>query len=86
MEVMTFIMALKVNFPQNVILLRGNHESRVMTNSYNFMKEVVIKYNQNIYERFTDAFDGLPLACLVNKSFFCVHGGISEKMLNVNRY
>lgn len=57
-----------------------------MTNSYNFMKEVVIKYNQNIYERFTDAFDGLPLACLVNKSFFCVHGGISEKMLNVHRY
>lgn len=30
-----------------------------------------------------DAFDALPLACLVNKSFFCVHGGITNKLMNV---
>lgn len=47
------------------------------------MKEVLAKYNQSIYDRFMDAFDALPLACLVNKSFFCVHGGISDKMMNV---
>lgn len=51
-EVMTFVMALKVNYPKNVFLLRGNHESRCMTNSYNFMKEVLSKYNQSVYERF----------------------------------
>lgn len=77
-------MALKVNYPKNVFLLRGNHESRCMTNSYNFMKEVMSKYNQSVYERFMEAFDSMPLACLVNKSFFCVHGGISDKMIEVN--
>ena len=84
-EVMTLIMALKINFPKNVMLLRGNHESRCMTISYNFMKETVDKYNQDIYERFMGAFDCLPLACIVNKKFFCVHGGISEKLLHVIR-
>jgi len=77
-------MALKINYPKNVFLLRGNHESRCMTNTYNFMKETVTKYNQSVYERFMFAFDALPLACLINKSFFCVHGGISDKMMDVN--
>ena len=81
---MTLIMALKINYPKNVFLLRGNHESRCMTNTYNFMKETVTKYNQSVYERFMFAFDALPLACLINKSFFCVHGGISDKMMDVN--
>ena len=31
-----------------------------------------------------EAFDVLPLSCLVNKSFFCVHGGISDKLVNVH--
>jgi serine/threonine-protein phosphatase 2B catalytic subunit len=84
-EVITFIMALKINYPQAIILLRGNHESRCMTITYNFMKEVLLKYNQTTYERFMVAFDALPLVCLVNKHFFCVHGGISDKMMNVRR-
>ena len=29
-------------------------------------------------------FDSLPLVCVVNKAFFCVHGGISDKMVKVD--
>lgn len=54
-----------------------------MTGLYNFMTETLSKYDQNIYERFMNAFDHLPLACLINKRFFCVHGGLSEKMMSV---
>ena len=74
-------MALKVNYPKKVILLRGNHESRCMTSLYNFMTETLSKYGQQIYEKFMLAFDALPLACLVNKKFFCVHGGITDKLI-----
>lgn len=82
-EVMTLIMALKVNYPKNVFLLRGNHESRCMTSLYNFMLETNDKYNQDIYQHFMTAFDNLPLACLVNKTMFCVHGGLSPELLKV---
>ena len=35
-EVITLILALKVNYPDSIFLLRGNHEGRVMTSSFNF--------------------------------------------------
>jgi diadenosine tetraphosphatase ApaH/serine/threonine PP2A family protein phosphatase len=32
-----------------------------------------------------DAFDALPLACIVNEKYFCVHGGISPKAIEVDK-
>lgn len=54
-----------------------------MTSLYNFMTETLSKYGQQVYEKFMLAFDALPLACLVNSKFFCVHGGITDKLLEV---
>lgn len=42
-----------------------------------------MKYDQEVYDRFMEVFDALPLACLVNNIFFCVHGGISDQMIKV---
>lgn len=33
---------------------------------------------------FMDAFDSLPIACIVNQKYFCVHGGITDKMKTVS--
>ncbi len=30
-----------------------------------------------------DMFDFLPLACIVDSKYFCVHGGISPKALDI---
>lgn len=38
-EVMTLVLALKINYPNNIHLLRGNHEGRTMTTFYNFKTE-----------------------------------------------
>lgn len=43
----------------------------------------VKKYDQQIYEMIMDVFDRLPLACLINKKFLCVHGGISHEIMNL---
>lgn len=41
------------------------------------------KYSQSIYELFMEVFDTLPLSALINNSFLCLHGGISQGILNV---
>ena len=40
-EVCVLLFALKLNFPSNVVLLRGNHESRNMTETFTFRDEVL---------------------------------------------
>jgi serine/threonine-protein phosphatase 2B catalytic subunit len=49
-----------------------------MTGLYNFKAEVLIKYDQEVYDNFIEMFDMLPIACVINNNFFCVHGGISD--------
>lgn len=83
-EVMILLICLKIEYPNNIFMLRGNHESRVMTLQYNFKSECCIKYSQEVYYLMMDAFDLMPLACVVNRSFFCVHGGISDKLTDVS--
>jgi hypothetical protein len=38
-EVLTILMFLKVKFPKNIYLLRGNHECRILTSAHNFRSE-----------------------------------------------
>ena len=40
-EVCIFLYALKINFPNEIIMLRGNHESRAMTEHFTFREEVL---------------------------------------------
>lgn len=79
-EVMILLMCLKINFPSSIILLRGNHESRSMTENFTFRKEVIDRYDENTYEIFLEVFNSLPLACLVDDKYLAMHGGISPEM------
>ena len=49
-EVLTLLLAMKVAHPQNMFLLRGNHESRSMTEFFTFREEVLDKYDSEIYD------------------------------------
>lgn len=55
-----------------------------MTKSFNFNKECNYKYDQEIYERFMGLFDNLPLAAVLNDSYFAVHGGISPDLKSIS--
>jgi serine/threonine-protein phosphatase 2B catalytic subunit len=66
-----------------VVLLRGNHETRAMSEHFTFRNEVLEKYKEEqIYELFLESFEAMPIACVVNNDYLCVHGGISPDLAN----
>lgn len=79
-EVLLVLYSLKLNFPNSVFLTRGNHESRQLTSFFNFRTECLHKYDLEVYNTIMESFDKLPLACIVNKKFLAVHGGISPSL------
>ncbi|KAH9253657.1 serine/threonine-protein phosphatase 2A catalytic subunit alpha isoform [Batrachochytrium salamandrivorans] len=80
-ETVTLLVCLKVRYRDRIFILRGNHESRQITQVYGFYDECMRKYGSaNVWKCFTDLFDYLPLTALVENHVFCLHGGLSPSI------
>ncbi|KAG9327626.1 hypothetical protein KVV02_006330 [Mortierella alpina] len=75
-ETMSILTCLKLRWPDRVQLVRGNHESRAVTQTYGFYTECMKKYGSaQVWHYFTDLFDYLTLSVVIDNMIFCVHGG-----------
>jgi len=80
-ETVTLVVALKVRYPDRVTIIRGNHESRQITQVYGFYDECMRKYGHaGIWKAFTDLFDFMPLSAVIENKIFCPHGGLSPSI------
>ena len=80
-ECISLLLCFKIRYPNRIWLIRGNHECRQITQVYGFYDECIRKYgNSNVYKYFTDLFDYLPLATIIENKIFCVHGGLSPSI------
>jgi len=80
-ETVSLLVSLKVRYRDRITILRGNHESRQITQVYGFYDECNRKYgNANVWKCFTDLFDYLPLTAVVENQIFCLHGGLSPSI------
>ena len=85
-ETFLLLLALKVRFPERITLIRGNHESRQITQVYGFFDECQRKYGSaSVWRWCCEVFDYLALAAVVDGRVFCVHGGLSPHLQSIDQ-
>lgn len=84
-ENINYLLERKINFPNKLFLLRGNHETPSMNLYYGFYSTVISKYSIEIYNHYVRVFSLLPYAAIINNRIFCVHGGIAENLSNLEQ-
>jgi len=89
LETICLLMALKIKYPNQIHLLRGNHEDRWINAAFGFQTECIQRLNDDpenpkLFFRFNDFFDYLPLAAIINETVLCIHGGIGSAVNTIS--
>ena len=77
------MLAYKIKYPENFFLLRGNHECASINRIYGFYDECKRRYNIKMWKTFTECFNTLPVAAIIDEKIFCMHGGLSPELNNM---
>ncbi|ORX90653.1 putative phospho protein phosphatase [Basidiobolus meristosporus CBS 931.73] len=79
LEVIFTLLAYRWLYPGALFMTRGNHETIDMNKVYGFEGEVKSKFSETMFKLFTETFNVLPLAHVVQNKIFVVHGGLFSR-------
>ncbi|VFQ79977.1 unnamed protein product [Cuscuta campestris] len=89
LETITLLLALKIEYPENVHLIRGNHEAADINALFGFRIECIERMGESdgiwAWTCFNQLFNHLPLAALIEKKIICMHGGIGRSINSVEQ-
>ena len=81
LETILIILVLKISFPENVFVIRGNHEFPDMYKKGGFLAEIVHFYKEiDLEPYFFSCFSQIPIAALIANKVLCLHGGIGPSV------
>ena len=76
-ETILFIYLMKICFPKDVFIIRGNHEISGVCIKFGFKREIAKKYTSKLlFKSFCRTFSFTPFAALIDSHILCIHGGI----------
>jgi serine/threonine-protein phosphatase PP1 catalytic subunit len=85
LETICLLLSYKIKYPENFFLLRGNHECASINRIYGFYDECKRRFNIRLWKTFTDCFNCLPVAALIDEKILCMHGGLSPDLKNLDQ-
>lgn len=85
LETICLLLAYKIKYPENFFLLRGNHECASINRIYGFYDECKRRYNIKLWKIFTECFNCMPVAAVIDEKIFCMHGGLSPELHNMEQ-
>lgn len=85
LETICLLLAYKIRYPENFFILRGNHECAQINRIYGFYEECKERYNVKLWRTFTDCFNCLPIAAIIDEKILCMHGGLSPDLKSIEQ-
>ena len=87
LETMCLLLALKLEYPKQFFMIRGNHESGSVNSWMGFRDECVERMGEEqgylTWYRINTLFNWMPIAATIDEKILCVHGGLGRNLRTV---
>lgn len=89
LETMCLLFALKIRYPTQVHMIRGNHEDPTINAIYGLRDECRRRLHEesedpeSCWNKFNRVFEWLPIAAIIEDRMLCVHGGVGGSIDNL---
>jgi protein phosphatase len=84
-ECLVVVLLLKCLYPDQVHLIRGNHEFGTLCSQCGFMMQFLNFFTSTLlYEQSLNVFRYIPLGARIDGTILCVHGGIGPAVTDID--